>query len=311
MKEERMTDHESEAVRTLFQDADLEHVPTSRDLIGPAVAWGDRRRRRDRWTVASVTGVVAAVAVAGVVALRPDGGPEAVSSGRAGPTRSSAMPPESPALTGTIAQREQQLLDTLRPYLPAGDRITCQDLGGTHSGNCSALMVSSPTGTSFAQWASAIYDYQGPSADAKFCHDHKATAEIPLVSGPVAVPGGTVQATSTDCEAQVNAQPGSLTEPTALTFHEAAYEFIPDLGPAYSMELFELVREMPWKPGDQIPDSHAMWGFDQHGPVLSPQQFATLVTSPTFGQVLQQVGDLSLQAAQPDAGWPTSSSPSH
>lgn len=304
-----MTDFESEAVRTLFRDADLEHVPTSRDLIGPAVAWGSSRRRRDRWTAAGVTGVVAAVAVAGVMALRPGGGPEAVSPGRAGPTQTSVKPSETPKPAGTTAQQEQELLDSLTPYLPAGDRIACQEVGGTHSGSCTALMVSGITGTSFAQWSPGIYDYQGSPADSKYCHAHKATAAIPLVSGSVAVPGGTVQVTSTDCEAQVNAQPGSLTEPAALTFHEASYEFIPSgIAPAYSMELFELVREMPWKPGDEIPDSHALWGFDQNGPVLSPQQFATLVNSPIFGVVRQQVADLSLQGAESAVGTPPSSS---
>jgi|GEM_PF-5643691 len=304
-----MTDFESEAVRTLFQDADLEHVPASRDLIGPAVAWGSSRRRRDRWTAAGVTGVVAAVAVAGVMALRPGGGPEAVSPGHVGPTQSSANPSQQ-GMTGTAALREQELLDLLTPYLPAGDRITCQDLGGTHSGECNALMVSGITGTNYAQWSPGIYDYQASPADSKYCHAHKATAMIPLVSGSVAVPGGTVQVTSADCEAQVNAQAGALTEPAALTFHEAAYEFVPSgVAPAYSMELFELVREMPWKPGDEIADAHALWGFDQNGPVLSPQQFATLVNSPVFGDVRQQVADLNLEAAPPATGAPPS--PSH
>src|SRR6185312_14739951 len=111
-KEESMTDFESEAVRTLFQDADLEHVPASRDLIGPAVAWGSSRRRRDWWTAAGVTGVVAAVAVAGIMALRPGGWPEAVSPGHVGPTQSSANPSQQ-GMTGTAALREQELLDLL------------------------------------------------------------------------------------------------------------------------------------------------------------------------------------------------------
>ena len=242
---------------------------------------------------------MAAVAVAGVVALRPDGGPEAVSPGHVGPIQSSVMPSELPKPTGTIAQREQQLLDTLKPYLPAGSRIVCQDVGGTQSGDCSTLMVSSPTGTSYAQWAPGLDSYQGAPADAKYCHDHKATAAIPLVSGPVVVLTGTVQVTSTDCEAQVNALPETLTEPTALTFHEAAYEFVPPgIAPACSMELFELVREMPVEAGRPDCRLPCPVGLRSERSGAEPAAVRDLAASPNFGDVREQVAGLSLEAAQ-------------
>lgn len=301
-----MTEYESERLSTLFRDADLEDVPTARDLIGPAVAWGGGRRRRDRWAAAGVAGAVAAVAVAGVVALRPDGGTasDAVAPGTAGTaTHSAAKPtaplttPTLPKLTGTIAQREQELLDALQPYLPAGYRITCQEFGRV-DGFCTMMTVIGPTGTSIGQWIPGTYDYDAAPVDSKYIHQHKATAAIPLISGTVEVPGGTVRVISTDTEAQDNVgDKTTLTDPTAQTFHTAVYEFIPAGGTAkaVSMELAELVREMPWKPGAATSDDHAVWGFNQTGPVLSPQQFASLVTAPIFPSVLQQLGDLQDQ----------------
>lgn len=311
-----MTDHESEAVRALFQDADLEHVPASRDLIGPAVAWGNGRRRRDRWTAASVVGAVAAVAVAGAVALRPDGGggSQAVAPGQSVPTQSSAKTtapsatPTLPRISGTISERQQELLDALNPYLPAGVRINCQHMGS--DGPCMMLDFTGPTGTSIGQWIPGTYDYQAAPVDAKYIHQHKATAAIPLVSGPVEVPGGTVQVTSTDTEAQDNVgDKTTLTDPSALTFHTAVYEFIPTgAAKAVSMELTELVREMPWKPGAGSPQDHALWGFNKTGPVLSPQQFANLATAPIFPLVLQQLADLNEQATHAPTSTPPTSS---
>lgn len=312
-----MTDHESDEIRTLFQSADLEHVPAARDLVGPAVAWGSGRRRRDRWTAAGVTCAVAAVAVAGVVALRPDGegGSRAVAPG-AVPTQSSAkatVPPTTaptvPRLSGTIAQREQELLDSLKPYLPAGVRITCQDMG--QQGVCPMMVFTGPTGTSIGQWAPGMYDYQSGPADTKYEHPHQPTAAIPLVSGTVKAAGATVQVISTDIEAQDNVgDTTALTDPKALTFHTAVYEFKPtDIAPAFSMELTELVREMPWKPGaGQGANDHAMWGFNPAGPVLSPQQFATLASAPIFPEVRQKLADLNLQAMQNSTSAPSSSS---
>lgn len=299
-----MTDHESDEIRTLFQSADLEHVPTSRDLIGPAVAWGSGRRRRDRWTAAGVTCAVAAVAVAGVVALRP-GGDRArlsIAPGRAltqSPTKPQAAVPTNPvlpALSGTIPQQEQELLDALKPYLPAGVRISCQDI--SHRGVCTTLMFTGPTGTSIGQWAPGTDDYQSGPIDKKYEHPHPATTAIPLVSGTVKAPEGTVQVRSTDVEAQDSiADKTLLVDPTALTLHAAVYEFVPTgVGPAFSMVLTELVRDMPWKPGASTPDSHALWGFNPTGPVLSPQQFATLAAAPIFPSVCQKLADLNLQA---------------
>ena len=232
-----MTDHESESVRALFRDADLEDVPVSRDLVGPAVAWGSGRRRRDRWTAVGVTGAVAAVAVAGVVVLRPGGGggPESVVPAIAVHTQGTETPtagaptstPTLPALSGTYSQREQQLLDALRPYLPAGDRITCQ-VEYRSDELCTSMTVTSTTGTSIAQWITGLYDYQAAPVDTKYIHPHKATAAIPLVSGTVPVPGGTVKVISTDTEAQDSVDATStLTDPTALVFHTAVYEFAP------------------------------------------------------------------------------------
>lgn len=316
-----MTDHESEAVRALFQDADLEQVPASRDLIGPAVAWGNGRRRRDRWTAATVTGAVAAVAVAGVVALRPDGGrPDAVAPGTAVTTHSTAVtthstakptvPPTTPTLprlSGTIPQRRQELLDALQPYLPAGDRIVCQRPESDKF--CTTMLITGPTGTSIAQWIPGTYDYQAAPVDAKYIHQHQATVAIPLVSGSIEVPGGTVRIISTDTEAQDNvSDKTTLTDPTALTFHTAVYEFIPTgTAKAVSMELTELIREMPWKSPDAEPDSHAIWGFDPNGPVLGPQQFASLATSPLFPLVLQELADLNQPGMQATTSAPSSS----
>jgi hypothetical protein len=310
-----MTEHERDDVRALFRGVDLEDVPSTRDLIGPAVAWGDGRRRRDRWAAAGVTGAVAAVAVAGVVALRPGGGgPGSVAPGRAAISSSSkpaappttAIQPVLPPLFGTIRQRQQELLDSLDPYLPAGVRIACRHFGNDDN-LCTSLILTGPAGTNNGQWVPGSHNYQPPPAGAKYDHPHTATAAIPLVSGTVQVPGGAVLVTSTDTEAQ---QPLSdktmVTNPTALTFHTAVYEFIPSgIAPAFSMQLTELVRDMPWKPGAEVPDSHALWGFDQNGPLLSPQQFGTLATSPTFGMVCQQLADLNLEAEATSSGVPS------
>jgi hypothetical protein len=305
-----MTDHESDDIRALFHSADLDQVPASRDLIGPAVAWGSGRRRRDRWTAAGLTGAVAAVAVAGAVALRPggEGTAQAVAPGRAAPARTSAEPatsptaiPALPKLSGTIPQQEQKLLDALKPYLPAGVRIACQHLGGAQDGFCTPMTVTGPTGTSIAQWMPGKYDYQAAPVDAKYVHPHKATPAIPLVSGTIEVPGGSVRVISSDTEAQDNVDDKTtLTDPTALAFHTAVYEFIPaGPGMAVSMQLCELVRDMPWKPGaGQAANDHAVWGFNQTGPVLSPQQFASLATAPIFPSVMQRLADLQGQASR-------------
>ena len=305
-----MTEYEAENVRTLFQDADLDDVPTTRDLIGPAVAWGSGRRRRDRWAALGLTGAVAAVAVAGVVALRPggEGGSKAVGPGRSvqnqsaakpGTAKPSAVKPIAPAL---IAARQQELLDSLRPYLPAGDRITCQSMNQMN-GFCQLLTFTSPAGTSTAQWNPDNRFYEDGPADTKYEHEHKATAAIPLVSGTIDVPGGTIRIQSTDAEAQINvSEKQSLNDPAALTFHTAQYVFTPtgatDPAKSVTLEQTELVTEMPWKGKPQVPDAHELWGFNPTGPVLSPEQFAKLVTAPTFPSVFQQLAALQTQADQ-------------
>jgi len=305
-----MTDHEAENIRTLFREADLEHVPTSRDLVGPAIAWGDGRRRRDRWTAAGVTGAVAAVAVAGFVALRPGhgGGSDAVTPGDTGtPTQSTAKPhtpaptttPTLPKLTGTIAQQEQEVLDLLKPSLPAGVRITCEDLTQT-PGYCTMLTITGPTGTSIAQLLPGDQFIQPAPVDMKYVHQHPATAAIPLVSGTKDVPGGTVRIQSIDVEAQDNIQgAGVLTDPSARSFHTAEYLFTaPRTGTSYTIELSELVAELPWKGTPEVPNAHAVFGFNQTGPVLSPEQFATLVSAPIFPAALQGLADLRTQMNQ-------------
>ncbi|MBS2536110.1 hypothetical protein KGQ20_25435 [Catenulispora sp. NF23] len=298
-----MTEYEAENVRTLFQDADLDDVPTTRDLIGPAVAWGSGRRRRDRWTALGVTGAVAAVAVAGVVALRPggEGGPKAVGPGVSVQNQSTAKPsPVKPIAPALIATRQQELLDSLRPYLPAGDRITCQSMNQMN-GFCQLLTFTSPTGTSTAQWNAYNQFYEDGPADTKYEHEHTATAAIPLVSGTIDAPGGNIRIQSTDAEAQINvSEKQSLTDPAALTFHTAQYVFTPtgatDPAKSVVLEQTELVREMPWKGKPQVADAHGLWGFNPTGPVLSPEQFAKLVTAPIFPSVFQQLAALQAQA---------------
>jgi hypothetical protein len=110
--------------------------------------------------------------------------------------------------------------------------------------------------------------------------------------------GGTVRIESTDTEAQDNVDDkASLTDPTALCFHTAQYVFIPTgSATGISFELTELVREMPWKAGSEFPDEHSVWGFDPAGPVLSPEQFAALVTAPIFPSVFEQLHALESQA---------------
>lgn len=304
-----MADFEAEGIKTLFHDADLEHVPTTRDLIGPAVAWGSNRRRRDRWTAAGAAGAVAAVAAVGVVALRPGGGtrPDAVPPGGVKPAQTTAKPhPPAPAtttalpkLSGTLAQREQQLLDALTPYLPPGDRITCQPVIET-PGFCTTMTLTGPDGTSIVQLVPGDRFIQPAPVDAKYIHPHKPTAAIPLVSGTKAVPGGTVQVQSTDTEARVNIQDtAALTDPSALSFHTAQYVFTPhDSGASWAIELSELVTELPWKGGSQIADEHVVFGFNRTGPVLSPEQFAALVSAPIFPSAMQQLADLRIQAQQ-------------
>lgn len=305
-----MTDHEPEGIRTLFHDADLEHVPTTRDLIGPAVAWGRGRRRRDRWAAAGVAGAVAAVAVVGVAALRPGGHEksDAVAPGAVVPTQSTAKPHASapttpkapvtlPKLSGTIQQREQQLLDALTPYLPTGVKITCQTVIQS-PGYCTTLTVTGPTGTSIAQVLPGDRFFQPAPVDMKYIHEHKATAAIPLVSGTRNVSGGVVRIESTDTEARDSIQDTSLlTDPSALSFHTAQYVFAPPgSGTSWAIELYELVRELPWKGSPQVADEHTVFGFNATGPVLSPEQFAALASAPIFPAVMQQLADLRTQA---------------
>lgn len=104
---------------------------------------------------------------------------------------------------------------------------------------------------------------QPAPVDTKYIHQHPATAAIPLVSGTKEVPGGTVQIQSTDIEARDSIQDtAALTDPSALSFHSAQYVFNPS------------------------------------GPVLSPEQFATLVSAPIFPAAMQQLGDLRTQMEQ-------------
>ncbi|MEZ0114389.1 hypothetical protein ABH920_008423 [Catenulispora sp. EB89] len=307
-----MTDHEAENIRTLFREADLEHVPASRDLIGPAVAWGDGRRRRDRWTAAGVTGAVAAVAVAGVVALRPGhgAGSDAVTPGVSASTQSTAKPhtaqptapptPTLPKLTGTIVQQEQEVLDALKPYLPTGDHIACQT-ADQPAGFCTTLTFTSSTGgTSIVQVLPGDHFIQAAPVDTKYIHQHPATAAIPLVSGTKEVSGGTVRIQSTDIEARDSIQDtAALTDPSALSFHSAQYVFAPPgSGTSWTIELDELVRELPWKGSSGVTDEHGVFGFNPSGPVLSPEQFAALVSAPIFPAVMQQLGNLRTQMEQ-------------
>ena len=66
-----MTEHDIDDVRTLFHDAQPAEVPVTRDLIGPAVAWGSARRRRDRIVVGATVGTLAIAALTALT-LRPE-----------------------------------------------------------------------------------------------------------------------------------------------------------------------------------------------------------------------------------------------
>jgi len=281
-----MAEHDVDRVKTLFQDTDLEDVPVTRDLIGPAVAWGSGRRRRDRWMATGAAGALAAVAVVGAVAFRPHGGTSGSVAAGSAPKGSNSPATEQPA------HRQQELLDSLLPYFPAGYRLACQT-PDPEGGSCPVLTISSPTGTSIVQWGIGALMIESGPADAEYRHEHKATAQIPLVSGTRAVPEGVVTIRETDSEAQVNfADKTMLVDPTDLAFNEAQYAFTPTGSPiGFHIELFQMVKDIPWKDGKSGTGGmdRELWGYNPTGPVLSPEQFAKLASAPVFKTVVEEL----------------------
>lgn len=290
-----MTEHEAENVRTLFREADLDDVPTSRDLISPAVAWGNGRRRRDRWTAAGVTGVVAAVAVTGVVALRPGGG---VAGG---------TPTKPAGSSSSLTPQEQALVEQLRSYLPAGYRIACHTFDD--GGYCIDFTLTSPAGaTDIVSWDAgtrAVNDETAP-ADPQLrvpgVHLHKATAENPLVDGTRTFAGGVVKIATTDSEAHVitSSEKDDLTDRSALVYNQASFLYYPDGAPVYvGMAQSELVKDIPWKHGkSEYRNDHELYGFNTTGPLLSPEQFAKMASRPGFQAVVTQMSDLLQQSTK-------------
>ena len=293
-----MTEYEGDDLRALFQDADLDHVPTTRDLIGPAVAWGSGRRRRDRWTAAGLAGAAAAVAVTGVVTLRPGGG------AAADPTRPASS---GSAVPGTaLVQKE---VDALRPYLPAGYQLTCQS---PENGFCGIFVLTSPTGgTSMVQWGAGpvVTDNQSPydrTPKVEGMVIHKATAQIPLVDGSRAYNDGTVTYTVNDQEAlgiTGYATRTNLIDPSEIVYNLASYTFAPN-GSAmrYSIGLSEMIKDPAFKPGtSEAPSDRKLYGYNPTGPVLSPEQFAQMAGKPGFQSALRQVLDWNQQAMDSEA----------
>ncbi|WP_194895878.1 hypothetical protein [Catenulispora pinisilvae] len=276
-----MTEQDTERVKALFDQADLDDVPTTRDLIGPAVAWGHGRRRRDRWTAVGVTGAVAAVAVAGVVALRPG----ADGAAPVGPGSSMSAPPVSPSI-----QRE---LTTLRPFLPAGYSLTCQNTEGAF---CEMFVLTGPTGgTSLMQWSAGVDlpPPAGPTTLVDAVHIHKATAILPVGAGARTFANGSMAISAYDVEARnmASAAAHDLTDPAEIVYNQVAYTFTPKGSTrTYGISMSELVKELPWKNGkSEFPDDHARLGYNPDGPVLSPEQFDQMASAPGLPAALDQV----------------------
>jgi hypothetical protein len=293
-----MTEHEADGLRTLFQAADLESVPDTRDLIGPAVAWGDGRRRRDRWTAAGVAGAVAVAAAVGIVALRPGG-----HTGGVAPTRLVTTPSPMPSPTPAASPLVQRQLDALRPYLPAGYRLDCKH---PLVAACSLFVLTGPTGaTNTVTWSigPAVAQTSMALPDRKLIlpgtHPHQATAEIPRTDGAFGFKGlAYLDVYMTDIEARNVVGDTHVTDPAKLVVDCAEYEFTATgSSTSISVRLCELVADIPWKPGDRgTGDDHGSFGYNPAGPVMTPTEFADMATGPGFDAAFRTVTDLQKQA---------------
>ncbi|ACU69912.1 hypothetical protein Caci_0981 [Catenulispora acidiphila DSM 44928] len=267
-----MTEHESDDhLRVLFRGADLDDVPVTRDLIGPAVAWGDGRRRRDRWRAVGATGAVAAVAVAGIVALRPAG--------------ADGVAPSSPV--SPVSQSIQRELSTLRPFLPAGYTLTCQNTEGVF---CAIFVLTSPAGgTSLVFWHTGmnIPLEDGPPSLADTVHVHEQGTQT-FANGSMAI-----LAYDLEARGMGSATAEELTDPTEIVGNQVTYTFTPDGSPrTYGIEMAQMVKDMPWKSGtSKSPDDRARFGYNPGGPVLSTEQFDRMASAPGFLSALAQVVD--------------------
>ncbi|GAA1962504.1 hypothetical protein [Catenulispora subtropica] len=293
-----MSEHDTEDLRVLFDGVTIGDAPGSRDLVGPAVAWGGRRRRRDRWlTVGAAASLVVAVA-AGAVALAPGGGSGSGRGGGAGPA--GAPPTHTPSGRSAMGLRdilgqEQGLLDSLGTYLPEGYRFSCSDLP------CLAhVTLSGPQGTSLVEWGTGTDLFQAAPPSDPGEHDHQRTDAIPLTSGPFRVEHGTVTVWMTDDEAQVLYGSDLLADPHQIVYVKAQYTYKPSASSAgYRMMQSQLVQDISWKsdPRDNARLRELM-GFSQTGPLLSPNWFAVLADQPTFQYVLDQLKGWDQQAAE-------------
>lgn len=318
-----MTEHDIDDVRTLFHDVQPAEVPVTRDLIGPAVAWGNARRRRDRIVVAATAGTLAVAALTALTlrpgsdhgsapapplgttqsfgaptlaAPPPTGGAPAGAPTRWGPTTAppaSGATPTKPKTEAETKQAQQTWFRDLEALLPPGYHVTCDSsaLNGV-TGICGSLFdVSDPTGSSVTQFGVGAQPYLDP-VPRGYSHEHTATSQIPLTSGVRQVPEGTVSVESLDYEARTIMSPTMLTDPSALVLHEAEYSFTAaGGGPTYHVQFTELVKHLPWAPGTGG-DERKLFGYNPTGPALSPEQFAKIAADLRYPALMQQRSDL-------------------
>ena len=300
-----MIEHDVEDIKTLFRGAEMSEVPVHRDLVGPAVAWGDTRRRRDRrLAVAATAGAMTVVVAVAVGVLRPDSGRgpapvPAVGAAHGSPTHTASPTPAGAHPTGppssgsapakapvgaALKQAQENWYRDVEALLPPGFHVTCdRSTFNPVNGVCSgAVDFISPTGSSMVQFTAP------PMTPNPLSHEHVATDQIPEVSGIQHFPEGTVNVTSLDWEAQALMPANMLKTPSGLVSNLARYTFTPtDGGPSVQIQLNELFKDVPWASG-YSGDGRKLFGYNPSGPVLTPQQFAKLAADPAFDALVRQ-----------------------
>ena len=310
-----MTEHEHGAeLRTLFDDVDLSLDHTPRDLIGPAVSWGRSRRRMDRFAAIGGVSALATAAVVGAAAL--SGGGSTGSTGAVGPGVGGpvAVTSSSPAKTGpaytkdtfkglSAAETSAQIKATFAQMLPAGYSMTFAEERLGLPIRTFVGLLTGPKGSAFAQFnANTQVGVPAPVDESSFAV-HQATAQNPTVSGNVTVTGGAVKITAEDYKADYLYEHGALsqTDATKIVGNVTNYDFLPT-GPtphARYLSLTTLTTDPPLANGNSLTQLKQNNGYCPTGPIMTPDEFATLAASPEWPKLdalLQHAHDLPTTA---------------
>ena len=310
-----MTDHEHGAeLRALFDDVDLSLYQTSLDLIGPAVSLCRSRRRIDRFAAIGGVGALATAAVIGAAALS---GGTAGSAGavRPGGSGGAAVVTSSPATNRTptytkdtfkglsAAETSAQIKATFAQMLPAGYSMTFAEERLGLPIRTFVGLLTGPKGSAFAQFnANTQVGVPAPVDESSFAV-HQATAQNPTVSGNVTVTGGAVKITAEDYKADYLYEHGALsqTDATKIVGNVTNYDFLPT-GPtphARYLSLTTLTTDPPLANGNSLTQLKQNDGYCPTGPIMTPDEFATLAASPEWPKLdalLQHAHDLPTTA---------------